>query len=170
MILSSNLAWIINQVEFKFLYFITSSSLNIICKLILSSSQTWTFYSCCRAELEHSLLDKILLVYSPTSNWGSFGYPCRLFSNLRPIFSLLHGLDYKAQNCKWTYRNGEFLEAHNQLPQNASQLISIFSHKQIRSHTYWTIDLSSMLSSPPKPLCIIFPIKATGASHFPSTK
>ena len=148
-----------------------SSSLNIIYRLVSSSSQTWTFYSYCWAELEHSLLEKVRLVYNLTSNWGSFGYPCRrLFSNLLPIFCLLHGLDYKAQNCKWTHRNGSFLEAHNQLPQNASQLISIFSHKQIRSHTYWTTDLSSMLSSPPKPLCIIFPIKATGASHFPSTK
>ena len=74
-----------------------------------------------------------------TSNWGSYVYPCRMvFSNLWPIFCLLHGLDYKTQNCKWTRRNGVFLEAHNQLPQNASQLISIFSHKQIRSHTYWT--------------------------------
>ena len=54
-----------NQAEFKLLYFITNSSLNIICRLVSISSQAWAFYFCCWAELEHSLLDKTRLVYSP---------------------------------------------------------------------------------------------------------
>ena len=70
LILNSSLAWPMNQakpspVKFKLLYFITSSSLNFICRLISSSSQVWTFYFCCQVELEHSLLDKAWLVYSP---------------------------------------------------------------------------------------------------------
>ena len=64
LILSSSLAWIMNQAELKILYFITSSGLNIICRLVSSSSQGWTFYFCCWAELEHSLLNKARLVYS----------------------------------------------------------------------------------------------------------
>ena len=72
LILSSSLAWLMNQVkpsqaELKLLYFITCSSLNIICRLVSSSSQTWTFYFCYRTKLEHSLLDKAWLVYSPTN-------------------------------------------------------------------------------------------------------
>ena len=41
-----------------------SSSLNIICKLVSSSSQAWTFYFCRQAKLEHSLLDKAWLIYN----------------------------------------------------------------------------------------------------------
>ena len=72
LILSLSLAWLMNQTkpsqaELKLLYFITCSSLNIICMLVSSSSQAWTFYFFCRAELEHSLLDKARLVYSPTN-------------------------------------------------------------------------------------------------------
>ena len=46
-------AWLMNQAELKLLYFITSSNLNIICKLVSSSSQVWIFYFCCWAEIEH---------------------------------------------------------------------------------------------------------------------
>ena len=63
LILSLSLTSLMNQAkpsraELKLLHFITSSSLNIICRLVSSSSQTWTFHFCYRAELEHSLLDK----------------------------------------------------------------------------------------------------------------
>ena len=53
-----------SQAELELLYFITSSSLNIICRLVSSSSQALTFYFCYRAELEHSLLDKARFIYS----------------------------------------------------------------------------------------------------------
>ena len=65
LILSSSLAWLRNQAKFKLLYFITSLILNIIFKLVSSLNQAWTFYICCRAEFEHSLLDKARLIYSP---------------------------------------------------------------------------------------------------------
>ena len=46
--------------------------MNIICRLVSRSSQIWTFYFCCRIELEYSLLDKTKLVYhlnpNPKSN------------------------------------------------------------------------------------------------------
>ena len=55
-----------SQAKLKLLYFITSLNLNIICRLVSSSSQAWTFYFCYRAELKHSLLDKSRLVYCPS--------------------------------------------------------------------------------------------------------
>ena len=69
----------------KFLYFIMSSSLNIIYRLVSSLSQTRTFYFCCQAELEHSLLDKARLVYSlifflwATDIVAKFGIPRLVF-------------------------------------------------------------------------------------------
>ena len=46
-----------NKIEFKFLNFSTSSSLNIIYKFGSSSSQIWKFYTYHQAKLEHSLLN-----------------------------------------------------------------------------------------------------------------
>ena len=68
LILSSSLAWLMNQAkpsQAQAFILIMSSSLNIICKLVSSSSQAWTFYFCCQAKLEHSLLDKAWLIYNP---------------------------------------------------------------------------------------------------------
>ena len=78
-----------SQAEPKLLYFITSSNLNIICRLVLSSSQSWTFYFCCQVELEHSLLDKTWLIYSP--NYISRKINLRIKMRIGP--------KYKDQKC-----------------------------------------------------------------------
>ena len=64
MILSLNLAWLINQAKLKFFGFPTSSNSNTIFRLVTSLSQAQAFDFTWRAKLEHALLDKDRLVYS----------------------------------------------------------------------------------------------------------
>ena len=99
LILSSSMAWPMYQAkpsraELKLLYFITRSSLNIICRLVSSSSQAWTFYFYCWAELEHSLLDKTWLVYIPICKYTLHKYWSIKLAT-RKLILLWHYLELK---------------------------------------------------------------------------
>ena len=69
LILSLCLAWLINQVKLKFFGFFTSSSSNIIFRLVMSSSQVWVFYFSWSVNFEYALLNKTWFVYSPTHHY-----------------------------------------------------------------------------------------------------
>ena len=71
LILSSSLAWLINQAkpsraELKLFGILTSSSSNIVFRLVSSSSQAWAFDFYWQAKLKHVLFGKTWLVYRPT--------------------------------------------------------------------------------------------------------
>ena len=93
LILSSSLAWLMNQAELKFSYFIMSSNLNIIFRLVSSSNQAWTFYFSCRTELEHLLLDKARLVYSPNWKWERLFYVLNIEENSQNLKKALTSPD-----------------------------------------------------------------------------
>ena len=69
LILSSSLAWLINQAKSSqaqtFWHSYSSSSI-IVFKFVSNSSQTWVFDFYWRAKLKHTLLNNAWLIYSPT--------------------------------------------------------------------------------------------------------
>ena len=69
--LNSSLAWLINQakpsqVELKLFGILTSSSSNIVFRLISSLIQAHAFDFYWQTKFKHALLDKAWLIYSPT--------------------------------------------------------------------------------------------------------
>ena len=86
LVLSLSLAWLINQAkpsqaELKIFGILTSSSSNIIFRLVSISSQAWAFDFYWRAKLKHTLLSKTWLVYSPNLIRIQICFGCRKNSN-----------------------------------------------------------------------------------------
>ena len=133
LILGSFLAWLMNQAKpsqakLNLLYFITSSNLNIICRFVSRLSQTWTFYFYCWAELEHSLLDKTWLVYSPICKYTLHKYWSIKLAT-RKLILLWHYLELKLDYKNLSKKRKKKVDYHNSFYTKRKQLYTSHSSK-----------------------------------------